>query len=389
MKMRGRLLFVVSNTDSFISHRLPLAEAAQADGWEVHVAANPATVPHDHAARQQIEESRFPFHAIQLGRGAASLLQNARGFAELLRLYRRLRPTLVHQVTIKPVVFGTLAARLSGVPAVVNAVAGLGFVWLDPSLRGRLRRGVIEVVYRVALTHPNCRVIFQNDDDVRWFRRARIVRDPQIRMIRGSGVDLGHFPFSAEVESLAPLVVLPARMLRDKGVLEFVEAAERLAARGVSARWALVGDSDANPASLTRDELRAIHARGIVEWWGHRSDMPTVYAEAAVVCLPSYREGLPKVLLEAASCGRAIITTDVPGCRDAILPCETADLVPVRDVEALEHALEALLTDAPRRQRYGARGRVFVESAHGIERVQAATLEVYQDLVASTGGSVV
>lgn len=388
MTARGRLLFVVNHTAFFLSHRLPLAEAARADGWDVHVAANPDTVPHDAAARLRIEEAGFPFHSIQLGRGASSLLQDARGFLELFRLYRRVRPTVVHQVTIKPVVFGTIAARLSGVPGVVNAVAGLGFVWLDASFRGRLRRGVIEFVYRAALAHPNCRVIFQNDDDVRWFRRAGIVRDAQVRLIRGSGVDLARFPYRAEVDSSPPLVVLPARMLRDKGVMEFVEAAERLRARGVAARWVLAGDVDVNPASLARDELQAIVSRGIVEWWGHQDDMAPVYAQAAIVCLPSYREGFPKVLLEAAACGRAIITTDVPGCRDAIVPGESGDLVPVRDVNSLADALESLLTDAPRRSRYGARGRAHVESGHGIEGVQAATLTVYRDLIASRVGSV-
>jgi glycosyltransferase involved in cell wall biosynthesis len=219
-------------------------------------------------------------------------------------------------VTIKPVLMGGLVTRLAGVPAVVAAVPGLGFVFMARGAKAAVRRWLVGALYPVAFGHRNLTVIFQNLDDRATLTKLAHLPDSKVVMIRGSGVDLaqyGHTPLPLGV----PVVLLAARLLADKGVREFVQAARLLKQQGVCARFCLAGSVDpANPASLADKELTQWANEGVIELWGQRSDMPDVLRAAHLVVLPSYREGLPKVLLEAAACGRAVVTTDVPGCRD-------------------------------------------------------------------------
>ncbi len=294
----------------------------------------------------------------------------------LWRLYRRERPDIVHHVALKPVLLGGVAARLAGVRAVVGAVAGLGFLFsgdrrasrvarlLKWSLPGLIGRGF---------------AIVQNPEDAAMLADCGVA-SARIRLIRGAGVDINCFSPRPELPG-TPLVVLPARMLRDKGVGEFVEAARMLREQGVAARFALVGAPDpANPASISATELRTWAAAGVVEWWDQREDMPEVYAACHVVCLPSYREGLPKALLEAAACGRAIVTTDAPGCREVVRDGDNGLLVPVRNATALAMALRRLLADGGLRRVMGARGREIAVAAFSVERVVSETLALYREL---------
>jgi glycosyltransferase involved in cell wall biosynthesis len=239
----------------------------------------------------------------------------------------------------------------------------------------------VGALYRLALGHRNLKVIFQNPDDRAGLSKLAHLPDSKVEMIRGSGVDLtqyGHTPLPLGV----PVVLLAARLLADKGVREFVEAARLLKQQGVSARFCLVGSVDpANPASLADAELRQWANEGVVELWGQRSDMPEVLRAAHLVVLPSYREGLPKVLLEAAACGRAVVTTDVPGCSDAIDPSVTGVLVPVRNAAALADAMEGLINDPLRCQAMGNAGRELAERAFDVRQVVAAHLRIYQELI--------
>ncbi|MBL8482426.1 MAG: glycosyltransferase family 4 protein, partial [Rhodocyclaceae bacterium] len=326
--MKRRLLFVVNVDWYFLSHRLPIALAARQHGYEVHVATGltaPASAIADHG---------FVVHPLQLERGSSDPFEAVRLLRELHRLFRALQPDLVHLVTIKPVLLGGIAARLARVPAVVAAVPGLGYVFSARGVVARARRMIVSQLYRRVFGHPNLRVIVQNRDDLELLRQNAGLDPERASLIRGSGVDLSVFVPVAQAPG-APLVLLAARLLADKGVREFAVAARRLRAyRG--ARFVLAGDPDiANPASIPQAELQAWLAEGFLEWWGYRADMPAVLAAASIVVLPSYREGLPKLLAEAAACGRAVITTDVPGCRDAVVAGQTALLVPPRDADAL------------------------------------------------------
>jgi glycosyltransferase involved in cell wall biosynthesis len=250
-------------------------------------------------------------------------------------------------------------------------------------LKSRLLRGTVSLLYRIALGVRNLRVIFQNPDDREALLRLGGVTQEKAVIIRGSGVDLAQYPALPEAGGV-PLVVMAARLLWDKGAGEFVAAARLLKDKGISARFLLVGDPDIhNRASVPPEVLASWQAEKIVELPGFRSDIAEIFARSHIVVLPSYREGLPKVLIEAAACGRAVVTTDVPGCRDAIVPGKTGLLVPVKDAQALADAIRYLLEHPAERQAMGEAGRRLAEEAFDIRRVVDRHLEIYRDLFSS------
>ncbi|NMK47160.1 glycosyltransferase family 4 protein [Achromobacter sp. Bel] len=377
MNAGRRLMFVVNNPAFFMSHRVPLAQAAQRAGYDVHVATM------DGPAVADIQALGMTHHAIPMTRSGKHPLQELGTLLALVRLFRHVRPDVVHLVTIKPVLYGGIAARLARVPGMVAAISGLGFVFLSDSLKMRLVRAVVARLYRIALGHPNSRVIFQNANDRDLLKSLGAVRDAQVVMIRGAGVDLDAYRALPEPPAPPVVVTMVARLLRDKGVQEFVQAADILRQRGVPVTMQLVGGVDAgNPASATQDEVDAWQRDGTVQALGERSDVPALYAASHIAVLPSYREGLPKSLIEAAACARAVVTTDVPGCRDAIEPGETGLLVPVRDAQALADAIARLAEDAALRQAMGKAGRALAEREFNIEQVARTHVALYNTLSA-------
>ena len=371
------LLFVVNNPAFFMSHRVPVALAAQRAGYDVHVATM------DGPAVADIQALGMTHHPIPMTRSGKHPLQELGTLLALIRLFRRLRPAVVHLVTIKPVLYGGIAARLTRVPGMVAAISGLGFVFLSNSLKMRLVRSVVARLYRIALGHPNSRVIFQNANDRDMLKSLGAVRDDQVVIIRGAGVDLNAYRASPEPPAPPVVVTMVARLLRDKGVQEFVQAARLLRQRGVSVTMQLVGGVDAgNPTSATQEDVDAWRREGCVEALGERSDVAALYAAAHIAVLPSYREGLPKSLIEAAACARAVVTTDVPGCRDAIEPGVTGLLVPVRDAQALADAIARLAEDPALRQAMGSAGRALAEREFNIEQVARIHVGLYDALSA-------
>ncbi len=375
--MTPRLLFVVNEAWFFVSHRLELALGAQRAGYDVHVATPMAD------AVAEIVAHGLTHHPIRMGRRSTNPLRELASVRDLWRLYRRLRPDVVHHVTSKPVLYGGVVARLASVPGVISAVTGLGYVFIGSDWRARALRRVIAPAYRVALSHPRGIVIVQNPDDRKLLIELGASDAERSRLIKGAGVDMTQFtPPETERADGDLRVLLASRMLWDKGIGEFVEAARALRARGVRARFLLAGGTDpGNPAAITEVQLRAWTREGVVEWLGHRPDMPALLRDADVVCLPSYREGLPRVLIEAAACGRPIVTTDVPGCREVVVHGETGLLVPARDAEALATALERLLRDRALRRSMGLRSRAIVEKEYSMQHVIEATLAAYRDVL--------
>ena len=371
-----RVLYVCNVAWFFVSHRLAHAEAARRAGFEVHVASAPDDAVH------AIEEAGMAFHPVPFDREGHAGVGDVQSFRALRALYQSVRPDIVHHVTMKPVLLGSWAARMTGVPAVVNAISGLGTLFLAEGAVAAVRRRLALALLRPACVGPRDVGIFQNEEDRAVFQSAGIFDSNRTVLIPGSGVDLARFhPTPAPVGE--PLVTLPARMLRDKGVVEFVSAARQLAASGVRARFALVGGTDLHNASALSDrELEAL-AQPPVEWWGHRTDMREVLAATSVVCLPSYREGLPKALAEAAAAGRAIVTTDVPGCRDVVEDGVNGFLVPPRDPVALARALGTLLADPEMRARFGLASRARAEASLGLDAVIRSTLALYERLLAT------
>jgi len=372
-----RLLFVVNTSWFFISHRLALAVAAREAGYDVHL----ATQVYSPAERQKILDAGITLHELEIPRSSTSVIANVRLLYRFARLYRRIRPEIVHHVTMKPNVLGGWAARLTRVHASVFAVSGLGFVFTGTGFRANLRRRVLKSVMRSSLGHRNSRVIFQNPDDERTLTEAGVVGRGRAVLIRGAGVDLADYPPTPESPGRVR-VLLATRLLREKGVAEFVAAAKALRAAGVRADFLLAGEvDDQNPGSFTRDEVQAWHDAGHVEWLGHVPAMAPILAGVHVVTLPSYYgEGVPKVLIEAAAAARAIVTTDMPGCREIVQNEVNGLLVPPRDVEALSAALERLINTPAERMRMGTAGRAQVASEFTLAQVVGQTLQVYKTL---------
>lgn len=375
IEAKRRLLFLVSEDWYFVSHRLHLARAARAAGYEVAIATRVGT------CGAMLEAAGLQVFPLSLQRSSRNPLREIAALREITEIYRRFRPHVVHHVALKPSLYGSVAAYLAGVPVVINALAGLGYVFTSTDTYARVLRPLVLAAFRVLFGRANTRVVFQNADDRALLVRLGVVAEQRTSLIRGAGVDIAVFgvtPPSAGV----PLVVFPARMLWDKGLREFVNAARLLKQESSEAKFVLVGEPDLhNPASADESDLRQWVAEGVVEWWGRRDDMPEVFGQARVVCLPSYREGLPKVLLEAASCGRAIVATDVPGCREIVIPGETGLLVPPRDAKALADVIARLLRDPELSARLGANGRRLVESSFSEEKVAAQTLAVYREML--------
>ncbi|MEQ9566788.1 MAG: glycosyltransferase family 4 protein [Pseudomonadales bacterium] len=370
--MGAHILYVVNDSGFFVSHRLVLAQAARAAGYRVTIAAGPG------GAEDEIVAAGFEYRALPINRGAVKPLGELRLILAIAALYRSVRPDLVHLVTIKPALYGGILARLLRVPAVVVAVTGMGYLFTGER-RSFIRRAA-EYLYRSALLHTNGRVILQNEADWQVLVELRALREGCGVLVPGSGVDLSVFS-PCPLPPGAPIVLLPARMLWDKGIGEFVEAARIIQARGIDARFVLVGPSDPdNPSAIGTNQLDAWQCDGVVEWWGMRKDMPAVMASASLVVLPSYREGMPKALLEAAAAGRAIVTTDVPGCRDVVEPGENGEMVPARDARALADAIYSLLSNRDQLERLGRRSRVIAENRFGVADIVAAHMAIYNEL---------
>jgi len=372
------ILIVVNEPWFFISHRLPIARAASENGYDVHIATrNGVDV-------EKIKSEGFEFHEIPFSRSSMNLLEELRSVVKLYRLYADIRPSLVHHVTIKPVLYGSLVARLSGVPRVINAISGLGHVFTDDGFSASIRRLLIGYAYRFLLRKNNqYHVIFQNPDDRRTINRLAKLKDENVTMIPGSGVDLGVYSQLPEPVGV-PVVVLAARMLWDKGIGEFVKAAEILTGRGVEVNFILAGDVDeGNPRSISKDVLLEWSKRENIQWLGYQSDIPLLYAKANIICLPSYYgEGVPKSLIEAAACGRAIVTTNEPGCREIVQDGVNGILVESKNPVELAESIEELIMSPALRNKMGLAGRKLVEDRFSLDLVVNRTLNVYKALLA-------
>lgn len=375
--MSRKILLVVNAEWYFQSHRLPIARALRRRGDEVIVAAG-----EERGGGAAIEKEGIEFVPLRLRRRSLNPLRELAALIELVKLYRERRPDLVHHVTIKPVIYGSLAARAAGVPAVVNAIPGLGYVFAGSGLVRGLLRGAVEAAYRLALSGQRTRLIFQNPDDRKHFLERGLADAERSVVIRGAGVNVEEFTPSQEPSGTA-VVLLAGRLLWEKGIGELVEAAKRLRSADVACRVALVGVPDPeNRGSIPVETLREWQANGWIEWWGLRQDMPQVLASAAIVVLPTYYpEGVPKTLLEGAAAGRPLVATDMPGCREIVRPGVNGILVPPRDPAALADAVQALLRDPDRRREMGERSRRIAVEEFSEERVVAETLAIYDQML--------
>jgi glycosyltransferase involved in cell wall biosynthesis len=373
-----RVLFVDNQVDDFLKNRIVLARNLQKIGFEVHVA-----VPQE-PGLGDISSLGIGVHIIYLRRKSAEPLDELLCLLSLFRLYRSLRPTMVHHMSVKPTLYGGMAARVCGVPAVVNTLTGLGHLFTTHSLKTRLLRSMVHRGLRFAFGHKCQRVILQNPDDRDCLESNCNLRNKCAVIIKGSGIDLSLFLPKAEPDGL-PVVLMASRLLWSKGVGEFVSVARTLRARGIRARFLLAGEPDSgHPSAVPIQNLERWHQAGDVECLGWRHDMSALISQSHIVCLPtSYGEGVPRILLEAAASGRPIVATDCCGCREVVRHGQNGLLVPTGDSEALARALTQLIENAPLREAMGSRGREIAVIESSLDQVIEANLAVYRSVLGS------
>ena len=356
---------------------MPIAEALVAKGFEVVIGYGEL----GGADLELLKKKGFRAKFVPMQRGGISFFKDLKSIYHIWKFFKKEKPDITHLVTIKPYLYGGIISRLTNVPGVVSAVSGLGTLFIADDLKSRLIRNLLYPIYKLAFNHSNQKIIVQNKDDSDEFKQWGVLDLSKVRLIKSSGVNMQKFIYHEEPDGIIT-ICFAARLLRDKGVYEFINAAKVLKEKGIKARFLLAGQLDVNnPSSLNLNDLNLIKKEKNVEVLGHHKDVPKLYQRSHIVCLPSYREGLPKSLIEASAACRAIVTTDVPGCRDAIISNKTGLLVPVRNSKRLADALQWLIENPKERIAMGHAGRKFVEQEFSIEKVVLEHLNTYQEII--------
>lgn len=381
---KKRIAYVVNHAAFFVSHRLPLAEGARQAGIDIRLLTGQAgSKEMEQTAVMQLQAAGLVHRRAVFSSSGMNPLIELLGLLQLVWFIILFRPDIVHCASPKGVLYGGLAARICRVRGMVLAISGMGYGYTAGTERLGLRSFVQRVYGKLAgfaFDHPNVRVIVQNQDDHQAVIDKGLSQASSLRLIPGSGVDLSLFEDCTSANK-SSIVLLPARMLKDKGIEEFVQAARRIKAVVPAWRFVLAGAAGYdNPSAVEVAQLQCWQAEGCVEWLGHVNDMTPLFRESAIVCLPSYREGMPKALLEAAAAGCAVVTTDVTGCREAVEPGVTGDLVPVQDSNALADAILSLIMEAQRRQSYGAKGQERARALFSVDSVVSQTMKIYKEL---------
>ena len=370
-----RLLFVVTEDWYFVSHRLYMATVAVKAGYKV------ALLSRTSSYQELIEESGIEVINWSLNRKSRNLISEFKAFREISAVIDRFKPDIVHSVALKPILYSALQLKRKNSYANIYALGGLGFVFSSSKLKAQILRSLLVVILRWVLGGERVRVILQNSDDFNLLLRLKVITNNKTRLIRGVGVDTSLFSPYPKLHD-KPIVLLPARILWDKGIADFVEIANRMKSYEINVRFVLVGDPDPhNPESVSILQLEEWIKKGVIEWWGHKEEMQNIYQQATIVCLPSYREGLPKSLLEAASCALPIVTYDVPGCREVVIDGINGFLVPLKDEHALLNAIKKLLDDASLCDKFGQAGRELVIREFSQQKIASETKKIWEEVL--------
>jgi glycosyltransferase involved in cell wall biosynthesis len=362
-----KIVVVAGHAKSLINFRGPLLIALATAGHEVIACAPEA----DAEVAARLGTAGVRYCVVPLERTGMNPVKDLLSLVRLTLFFRTLRPDIVFSYTVKPVIYGSLAAKFAGVPAIHSMITGLGYAFLGEGLKGLLINRMVTSLYRAALS-VNASVFFQNPDDRSLFVKSRIVHEDKTILINGSGVDIDHFvvaPCSTE-----PIFLMIARLLRDKGVVEYVEAAKTLKSRHPRAVFLLLGPLDSNPAAISKSTLDAWQREGIIDYLGSTDDVRPFIRSASVYVLPSYREGTPRTVLEAMAMGLPVVTTDAPGCRETVTDGDNGFIVPVKDVAALASAMERFIEDPSLINRMGQRGREIAVEKYDVHKVNAVIM---------------
>ncbi|WP_407207346.1 glycosyltransferase family 4 protein [Citrobacter portucalensis] len=374
----GKVLLYFVNVDwFFISHRLPIAQKALDDGYKVAIAC------HFTSHREELETMGFMTFEIPFSRSGVGIFSELKTILKIREVINLVKPTLIHSITIKPVIYSGLMRRtISATNPMVFAISGLGYVFTTKTMRATLIRLAVTVLYKLALSGNKKIVIFQNPSDEGILSKIVGLNENEKVLIKGSGVDLNVYDFKQEPDNGQIKIAMACRLLKDKGVYQYIEAARLVKKSHSNVEFLLIGSPDPeNPNSVLAEEIDAWVHEGVITYLGHRKDIANIFANSNIVSLPSfYGEGVPKVLIEAAACGRPIVTTNNPGCRDAIVDGETGICVPVKDSLALASALVILIEQPALRQSMGKAARNFAEAEFDIKSVVNKHLAIYNTL---------
>jgi len=374
---KKKFLILINDLSFFISHRLPIAEDLLKKGFDVVIGygelgrGNP----------KLLEQIGFKVSFVPISRGSINILKDLKSLFYIWSFFKKEAPDICHLVTIKPYLYGGIISRLLDVPCLVSAVSGLGTIFISKDFKSKFLRLLLYPIFKLAFNHSNQKIILHNKEDEDLLVRWGVLNPANVEIIKGSGVKIEKFKKIDEPSGM-PVVCFAGRLIRDKGVNEFIDAARMLVNQGIQAKFCIAGDLDLNnPTGLKIENLKKIKEEGIVEILGYQKDIPALFAKSHIVCLPSYREGLPKSLIEAAAASRVTVTTDVPGCRDAIIPNKTGLLVPVKDSKKLADALKWLIESPNNRIEMGKAGRQYAKKEFAIEKIVQNHLDIYQDLL--------
>lgn len=368
-------ILLTANTDWYLyNFRISLAEFLRSMGMEVIFVCPSGKFI------EEVEARGFRWIQWEVGRQSLNPIKEIISFLNLLKVYRRERPDIIHHHTIKCVLYGSVAGHISGVKAIINSITGLGYIFSSTDLAAITIRPFVKLFYRWILRQPNIKVIFENNTDLEFFIDQKLATREQVTLITGVGVDTGKFSPTPEPD-LPVVILMPSRMLWDKGVGIFVDAV-RILHKNHNVRAVLAGEPDAgNPSNIEPVILEKWQSEGLVEWWGWQADMPQTYSQCHIVAFPTmYGEGVPTVLLEALACNRPVVATDIPGCRQVVTQGVNGLLVPVKNAKALASALETLIVNPELRQRMGSTGREMAISQFHTVKINNETLAVYRRL---------
>ncbi len=330
---------------------------------------------------KEIEDCGIKVYSIDFKRRSLNVFNELKTIYKIYKILRQIKPDIVHNIALKPIINGSIAAKMARVPYVINAIVGLGIIFIQVSYKFKIAQKIILNIYKFVFFITKSPVIFENQDDIKFFLKSNILKNSQIVFIKGAGVNIDEFKFVKEPETI-PVVAIVSRMLRDKGIYDLTYASNILKNRNVLCRIILVGDPDKeNLTSIPIETLNKWNEEGVVEWLGRRDNIPEIYAESHIAVLPSFREGLPKSLIEAASCGRPIVATNVPGCREIVRDNVNGLLVPPNNPEKLADAIEILVNDKELREKMGMEGRKIVENELSEEIVVRKTMKLYNHIL--------
>ena len=380
MKRGKKIVFFINHAAFFVSHRLPLALHAKKNGYEVFLLTGlPASKTMEIEALKIINKYKINYSRVLISPSGYNFLIDLIGIFQTLIYFIIKRPSIIHTASTKPILYGGLIAKFLRIKGLVVSFAGLGYIFTGQrNFFKKILGAVFIIIQRIILAYPNSRVIVQNKDDQNFLINHQLINKERISLIRGSGVDLKKFKYNNSLNSRR-IVLFPSRLLKNKGVTEFLEAAKILTSKYPEWQFHLVGSADYDhPTTIPLKELNKYLKIKNIKWHGYKSNMYPFFKNCSIVCLPSYREGMPKSLLEAAATGKAVVTTNAIGCRDSIVRNKTGYLVPARNIHKLVRSLEILMTDNKIRSKFGKRGRQFAEKTFDLKIVQNKVLKLYE-----------